>query len=90
MPSLKARIKESDLYKSAFRHGYSGTARNRNLTLLTNVFLHLHPLDVPRGALRFSYTWGLGGISFLLFLILTVTGVLLMFYYVPDTRPMTT
>ncbi|MBI4424159.1 MAG: cytochrome b N-terminal domain-containing protein, partial [Elusimicrobia bacterium] len=30
-----------------------------------------------------TYTWGLGGISFALFLILTVTGVLLMFYYRP-------
>ncbi|MEK7408963.1 MAG: cytochrome b N-terminal domain-containing protein [Acidobacteriota bacterium] len=83
---LKSRVKESELYKSIFRHGYSGTARNRNLTILTNVFLHLHPLELPRAALRFSYTWGLGGISFLLFLVLTVTGVLLMFYYVPDTR----
>jgi len=84
--SLKGRIKQTELYRSIFRHGYTGTARNRYLTILTNVFLHLHPLETPRAALRFSYTWGLGGISFLLFLILTVTGVLLMFYYVPDTR----
>ena len=85
-PSLRERIRQSELYKSVFRHGYAGTRRNRYLTLLTNVFLHLHPLETPRGAIRFSYTWGLGGISFLLFCILTVTGVLLMFYYVPDSR----
>jgi quinol-cytochrome oxidoreductase complex cytochrome b subunit len=34
--------------------------------------------------LRFSYTWGLGGLSLLLFLILVLTGILLTFYYVPD------
>ncbi len=85
LTSLSGRFKESELYRSIFRHGYTGTARNRYLTLLTNVFLHLHPLQLPEGALRFTYTWGLGGISFLLFLVLTVTGVLLMFYYVPDT-----
>ena len=84
--SLRSRIKKTELYRSVFRHGYSGTQRNRYLTLLTNVFLHLHPLQVPRNALRFTYTWGLGGISFLLFLVTIVTGVLLMFYYVPDSR----
>jgi len=34
--------------------------------------------------LRFSFTWGLGGLSLLLFLILILTGILLTFYYVPD------
>ena len=34
-------------------------------------------------SLRFRYTWGLGGLSFYLFLSLTVSGVLLMFYYRP-------
>jgi quinol-cytochrome oxidoreductase complex cytochrome b subunit len=32
-----------------------------------------------------TYTFGLGGISFFLFLLLTLTGVLLMFYYIPTT-----
>jgi quinol-cytochrome oxidoreductase complex cytochrome b subunit len=39
---------------------------------------------VPAAALRFSYTWGLGGISALLALMLGVTGVLLMFRYEPN------
>ena len=34
-----------------------------------------------RGALQ--YTWGMGGITFYLFIVLTFTGVLLMFYYHP-------
>jgi quinol-cytochrome oxidoreductase complex cytochrome b subunit len=40
---------------------------------------------VSRQALRPTYTMGLGLISFFLFVILTLTGVLLMFYYVPST-----
>lgn len=76
---------QSKLGKSIFRHSYKDTPRNRYLQVLDNVFLHLHPTRTQASGLRFTFTWGLGGISFLLFLILTVTGVLLMFFYVPDT-----
>ncbi|PYU04194.1 MAG: cytochrome B6, partial [Acidobacteria bacterium] len=31
-----------------------------------------------------SYTWGMGGITFYLFIVLTFTGVLLMYYYHPS------
>jgi quinol-cytochrome oxidoreductase complex cytochrome b subunit len=48
------------------------------------VFLHLHPAKINRDAVRYSYTWGMGGITFFLFIILTYTGVLLMFYYHPS------
>ena len=51
--------------------------------MLRNVFLHLHPARINRDAVRYSYTWGMGGITFYLFLVLTFTGVLLMFYYHP-------
>ncbi len=45
----------------------------------------MHPVKVHRHSLRATYTWGLGLISFFLFLILAVSGILLMFYYVPST-----
>src|SRR5205823_3485570 len=51
-----------------------------------NVFLHLHPVKVSRQAMKITYTWCMGGISFFLFLLLTITGVFLMFYYIPDTN----
>ena len=51
--------------------------------MLSNVFLHLHPAKINRDAVRYSYTWGMGGITFYLFIVLTFTGVLLMFYYHP-------
>jgi len=48
-----------------------------------NFFYHLHPPTLPAREARFGYTFGLGGISLLLFLVLGVTGVLEMFIYVP-------
>ncbi len=77
-------ITESQLWRSVFRHGVPDTPRKRSLTVVSNFFLHLHPVSIPRHALRFTFTWGLGGTSFLLFFVLTVTGILLTFYYVPD------
>ncbi|PYX25447.1 MAG: cytochrome B6, partial [Acidobacteria bacterium] len=54
------------------------------LGVLSNVFLHLHPAKINRDAVRYSYTWGMVGITFYLFIVLTFTGVLLMFYYHPS------
>jgi quinol-cytochrome oxidoreductase complex cytochrome b subunit len=48
-----------------------------------NFFYHLHPPTLPGREARFRYTFGLGGISLLLFLVLAVTGALEMFIYVP-------
>ena len=46
-------------------------------------FEHLHPPAIPEREARFRYTFGLGGISLLLFLILCLTGLLELFYYLP-------
>jgi cytochrome b6 len=75
---------ETQLWRSIFRHPVDRTPRNRSLAVLSNVFLHLHPAKINRDAVRYTFTWGMGGITFYLFLILTLTGVALMFYYHPD------
>jgi quinol-cytochrome oxidoreductase complex cytochrome b subunit len=82
--SIGSRITNSQIWKSFFRHGYPDTERNAALIVVSNVFLHLHPVRLKRHALRVTYTFCLGGLSFFMFLVLTVTGALLMFYYVPD------
>jgi quinol-cytochrome oxidoreductase complex cytochrome b subunit len=46
-------------------------------------FAHLHPPTIPAREVRFYYTFGLGGISLLLFIVLGVTGLIEMFVYVP-------
>src|SRR5260370_7729783 len=75
---------KTQVYTSIFRHKHDETPRNRALGVLSNVFLHLHPAKINRDALRYSYTWAMGGITFYLFIVLTYTGVLLMFYYHPS------
>ena len=75
---------KTQVYTSIFRHKHDDTPRNRPLGVLSNVFLHLHPAKINRDAVRYSYTWGMGGITFYLFIVLTFTGVLLMFYYHPS------
>jgi cytochrome b6 len=76
-------IEKTQLFKSVFRVKHDESQRSRALSILSNVFLHLHPAKINRDAVRYSYTWGMGGISFYLFIVLTFTGVLLMFYYHP-------
>jgi quinol-cytochrome oxidoreductase complex cytochrome b subunit len=77
-------IKSSSPWRSLFRQPYPTTSRTRALAVMNNVFLHLHPVRVKRHAVRYTYTFCLGGISFFLFLALTVTGVYLMFFYIPS------
>ncbi|NOX61220.1 MAG: cytochrome bc complex cytochrome b subunit [Chloroflexi bacterium] len=55
--------------------------RNRMKAVMNNLILHLHPAKVPAPALKFTYTWGLGGLATLLTLTLIGTGILLMFRY---------
>lgn len=77
------KFKQTPLYKSIYRNDYPDTPRNQVLVILNSVVLHLHPVKLPRRAVRQTFTWGLGGTSLLMFLILTLTGVWLMFYYIP-------
>ncbi len=49
-----------------------------------NLILHLHPRKVKSGTLRFTLTFGLGGMAALLVVIQVFTGLLLKFHYVPS------
>src|SRR2546429_155596 len=81
--SIGDYIRNTQIWKSIFRHPAPRDRRNRVVVMLTNVFLHLHPVSVRKSGIELSYTWCMGGITFFLFLVETVTGVLLMFYYRP-------
>jgi hypothetical protein len=74
-----------DVSGSIVRNGWPRSVRGRSLAVMNSVFLHLHPIRTRADAIKMTYTFGLGGISFFLFLLLTLTGVLLMFYYIPST-----
>jgi quinol-cytochrome oxidoreductase complex cytochrome b subunit len=77
-------IRRSAAWRSLFRQPYPRDERSRAYAVMNNVFLHIHPVRVRQHAVKFAYTFCLGGLSFFLFLVLTITGVYLMFYYVPS------
>src|SRR6266540_693243 len=69
--------------RSACRIGWPRTDKDRAAVMISSLFLHVHPARVSRHSLRASYTLGLGLVSVILFVILSVTELALMLYYVP-------
>jgi quinol-cytochrome oxidoreductase complex cytochrome b subunit len=51
---------------------------------MRNILLHIHPARVNAASLRYSRTFGLGGMAALLIVIQIITGILLRFYYTPS------
>jgi quinol-cytochrome oxidoreductase complex cytochrome b subunit len=47
-------------------------------------FHHLHPPSIPTAQARWRHTLAAGGTAIFLMLVLGVTGILEMFYYIPD------
>ncbi len=90
---LKKKVQDNVVWKSIFRpgsiyrKGYRDTSRDRALAAMNNVLYHLHPVKVKRHGLKLTYTYCLGGTSFFLFILLTVTGIFLMFFYRPAAGP---
>ncbi len=74
-----------NIYRSIFRYGkMPQDAEGQSYAVFNNLFLHIHSVKVSKHSLRFTYTFGLGLIATCLFLVLTFTGVWLMFYYFPS------
>ncbi len=74
------------IWRSIIRHGKPDNFLDQSKIIFTNLFLHVLPVKVRKKHLRTSYHFYLGIISFFLFIILTVTGVFLMFFYIPSTE----
>jgi quinol-cytochrome oxidoreductase complex cytochrome b subunit len=71
---------------SFFRSARLSGPRRRVALIADTFFLHVHPARVHPHSLKPTYTLGLGVISFFLFLIVSATGILLLFYYIPTTQ----
>lgn len=84
MKAALQRLFNSQVWRSIFRHGLPESNRTRAETIFYNFFLHVHPTKIRKRSVKFSYTWGLGGLSVGLFIVLTLTGALLMLYYRPS------
>ncbi len=74
----------ANIRQSAMRHGAPTSDRSRAQIVFGNFFLHIHATRTHPHSLRLSTTWGLGVSLVSQFVILTVTGVLLMVYYNPS------
>ncbi len=57
--------------------------RERKWVTFNTFLLHFRPVRVPAKTLSYTHTFGLGGMSMVLVLLLAGTGILLMFGYVP-------
>jgi len=77
-------VADNRVVRSILRHGFPDTNRNRSLAGFTNFFLHIQPVKVRLQAIKFTRTFYLGGLAAVAFFVLTVTGLLLMFYYHPS------
>jgi len=65
---------------------YPESEREAGEAIVRNLWLHWFPAKVTKGSLSWSYTLWLGVIAISLFIILVVTGFLLMFFYVPSVE----
>ncbi|MEN8039946.1 MAG: cytochrome b N-terminal domain-containing protein [Actinomycetota bacterium] len=63
--------------------GVPSNDRARSRLVLDTLVLHLHPARIPKRTLKWTYTWGLGGLAALLVTLLVATGVLLLVNYTP-------
>ncbi len=83
---LRGVIVGNRVWRSIVRHGYPDTPLDQSLAVFSNFFLHVHPVKVHRHTLRPTYTFGLGLMAFYLFVVLVISGMFLMFYYVPSVE----
>ena len=69
--------------RSVWRIGWPVTDKDRAAAMISSFFLHIHAARVSRHVLRPTYTLALGLIAAILFIVLSVTGLALMLYYIP-------
>ncbi len=77
-------LRDSRVWRSIFRSGPGQSNLHHALVVQSNVFLHLFSVKARKRVLDFSVTWYLGALTFGSFLVLVITGVLLMLYYHPS------
>lgn len=83
-PTVVDRVKRSPVGRSIWRSPDRRTPRDRAAGHWSNFFLHIYPVKMKRHEISFKYSWYLGAISTVLFGSLVVSGIYLMFFYVPS------
>ncbi len=78
------RLERTRVWRSIFRSGKGRSTLHNALVIQQSVFLHLFSVKVRKRMLSLGATWYLGTLTLATFLLLVVTGVLLMLYYHPS------
>lgn len=79
-------LRNSRVWLSIFRRGHLPRTEADYLAMnRRNFWVHVLPAKINRRSVKFSYNWmWMGVVTFWLFIILVLSGVFLMFYYVPS------
>jgi len=82
------QIRRSSVWTSIFRRGQLPQTETDFLAMnRKNFFVHILPATIDKRSMRLTYSWfWMGVITFWLFVILVVTGIFLMFYYIPSVE----
>lgn len=78
------RVRETPVGRSIWRTPRRVTERDKAASHWASFLLHLYPVKVRRSELAFRYSWYLGVISTVLLGSLVISGLYLMFFYVPS------
>ena len=73
----------ANFIRSIFKHNYPSNDVDRSEIVFKNFFLHIHPVKCHKTVVDPFHPLGLGAITASLFILLVITGVVLMFFYVP-------
>jgi quinol-cytochrome oxidoreductase complex cytochrome b subunit len=77
-------LRDTTIGRSIFRSPDRTTERDRAAGHWASFLLHLYPVKIRRRELSFKYSWYLGVMSTVLLISLIVSGIYLMFFYVPS------
>jgi quinol-cytochrome oxidoreductase complex cytochrome b subunit len=92
LPSTTDSIPEGAAQPTLWRRVWGSIVRgplrprsdqDRKWIVVNNFLLHVRPVRVSEGTLSLTHTFGLGGMAFLLIVVMIGTGTLLMFGYEP-------
>lgn len=78
------KLRDTTIGRSVFRSPERVTDKDRAAGHWANFLLHIYPVKVRRGTIGFRYSWYLGVMSTVLLGSLVVSGLYLMFFYVPS------
>ena len=82
-PTPTERLKDTAVGRSIYRSPPKVTPRDRAASHWASFALHIYPVKIRRKELSFRWSWYLGVISMVLYGSLIVSGIYLMFFYVP-------